>query len=71
VRLRPRYRHLVYVAADQNLSVRQHVVLNNRDPARVAALVAEPFEDPHRGRPKPDPFTGIIDKILMEDEGRL
>ena len=66
MRLRPRYCHLVYVAA-----VRQHVVLNNRDPARVTVLVAEPLEDPLRGRPKPDPFTGIIDKILVEDEGRL
>jgi hypothetical protein len=36
---------------------------------RVTVLVAEPFEDPPRGRPMPDPFNGIIDKILMEDEG--
>ena len=30
---------------------RQHVVLNDGDPARVAVLVAKPFEDPLRGMP--------------------
>jgi hypothetical protein len=30
---------------------RQHVVLNDGDPATVAVLVAKPFEDPLRGMP--------------------
>ena len=30
---------------------RQHVVLNDGDPAGVAVLVAKPFEDPLRGMP--------------------
>jgi hypothetical protein len=30
---------------------RQHIVLNDGDPARVAVLVAKPLEDPLRGMP--------------------
>jgi hypothetical protein len=30
-------------------SARQHVVLNNGDPAGIAVLVAKPLEDPLRG----------------------
>src|SRR5207237_1781857 len=32
-------------------TARQHVVLNDGDPARVAVLVAKPFENPLRGVP--------------------
>ena len=32
-------------------SARQHVVLNNGDPASVAVFVATPLEDPLRGVP--------------------
>ena len=38
-----------YLAMPQ--PARQHVVLNDGDPARVAVLVAKPFEDPLRGMP--------------------
>jgi hypothetical protein len=31
--------------------LRPHIVLNDGDPARVAVLVAKPFEDPLRGMP--------------------
>src|ERR1700726_706695 len=32
-------------------TARQHVILNDGDPARVAVLVAKPFENPLRGVP--------------------
>jgi hypothetical protein len=42
---------------------RQHVVLNDGDPATVAVLVAKPFKDPFRGMPLPSRPTFIAAKI--------
>src|SRR5260370_22749425 len=40
-----------YEALELPQSARQHVVLNNGDPAGIAVLVAKPLEDPLRGMP--------------------
>src|SRR5258705_9534401 len=48
---------------------RQHVVLNDSDPARVAVLVAKPFEDPLRGVPLLPRPTLILQQDPVDDPG--
>jgi hypothetical protein len=50
-------------------SARQHVVLNNGDPAGIAVLVAKPLEDPLRGMlllPRP---ALILPQDTVDDPG--
>ena len=49
---------------------RQHVVLNNGDPARVAVLVAKPFENPLRGMPLLSRPTFIRRQDPVDDPGK-
>src|SRR5271170_141491 len=48
---------------------RQHVVLNNGDPASVAVFVAKPFEDPLRGMPLFLRPTLILRQDSVDDPG--
>jgi len=59
-----RYEHLALPQP-----ARQHVVLNNGDPAAIAVLVAKPFEDPLRGMPLfPRPAL-ILRQDTVDDPG--
>ena len=49
---------------------RQHVVLNDGDPADIAVLVAKPFEDPLRGMPLLSRPTFIRHQDLVDDPGK-
>src|SRR5258708_1566853 len=49
---------------------RQHVVLNNGDPARVTLLVAKPFEDPLRRMPLLPRPPLILQQDLIDDPGK-
>jgi len=51
-------------------TARQHVVLNNGDPARVAVLVAKPFENPLRGVPLLSRPTFIRRQDPVDDPGK-
>src|SRR6266567_660229 len=51
------------------LPARQHVVLNNGDPAGIAVLVAKPFEDPLRGMPLLPRPTLILRQDTVDDPG--
>src|SRR5271170_4176650 len=48
---------------------RQHVVLNNGDPASVAVFLAKPFEDPLRGMPLFLRPTLILRQDNVDDPG--
>src|SRR6266700_1288938 len=48
---------------------RQHVVLNNGDPAGIVVLVAKPFEDPLRGMPLLPRPTLILRQDTVDDPG--
>src|SRR6266480_1791725 len=48
---------------------RQHVVFHDGDPARVAVLVAKPFEDPLRGMPLLPRPTLILQQDPVDDPG--
>src|SRR5712671_305892 len=50
-------------------TTRQHVVLNDGDPARVAVLVAKPFENPLRGVPLLSRPTFIRRQYPIDDSG--
>src|SRR5882757_7774427 len=49
---------------------RQHVVLNNGDPAAVTVLIAKPFEDPLRGMPLLPRPPLILQQDLIDDPGK-
>src|SRR5947209_7798639 len=51
-------------------TARQHVVLNNGDPARVAVLVTKPFENPLRGVPLLSRPTFIRRQDPVDDPGK-
>ena len=57
-----------YFAMSQ--TARQHVVLNDGDPASVAVLVAKPFEDPLRGVPLLSRPTFIRRQDPVDDPGK-
>src|SRR5271165_3957835 len=50
-------------------SARQHVVLNNGDPAGIAVLVAKPLEDPLRGMPLLPRPALILRQDTVDDPG--
>src|SRR5689334_14945878 len=50
-------------------TARQHVVLNNGDPARIAVLVAKPLEDPLRGMPLLPRPALILRQDTVDDPG--
>src|SRR5438270_4007563 len=50
-------------------SARQHVVLNNGDPAGIAVLVAKPLEDPLRGVPLLPRPALILRQDTVDDPG--
>ena len=53
-----------------SLPSRQHVVLNDGDPARVAVLVAKPFENPLRGVPLLSRPSFIRCQDRVDDPGK-
>ena len=50
-------------------SARQHIVLNNGDPAGIAVLVAKPLEDPLRGMPLLPRPALILRQDTVDDPG--
>src|SRR5439155_22833449 len=50
-------------------TARQHVVLNNGDPAGIAVLVAKPLEDPLRGMPLLPRPALILRQDTVDDPG--
>src|SRR5689334_379714 len=50
-------------------SARQHVVLNNGDPAGIAVLVAKPFENPLRGMPLLPRPAFVLHQDTVDDPG--
>src|SRR5437867_11803999 len=69
------YGRVRYAVQIEGLSRREAARRYGIDPRTVAKMLAFSVPPGYRrsrppARPKLDPFTGIIDRILLEDEGR-